>query len=123
MILTKAQRSELERRLLEEREQLVRALARYAEETRATAREESGDLSAFRLHMADLGTDTADQELDASTAARHTTELAEIDAALERLYQRPEEFGRCEGAGESIPFARLEIVPWARTCREHSGQG
>ena len=120
MALTRAQLKNLERRLLEERERVVRALSRYAEETRTTGREESGDLSAFRLHMADLGTDTADQELDATNAARQTTELAEIDAALERLYQRPEEYGRCERAGDPIPFERLDILPWARTCLQHS---
>jgi DnaK suppressor protein len=120
MSLTLVQRKHLERRLVEERQRVVRALARYTQETRDTVREESGDISAFRFHMADVGTDTADQEFDAANAARQTSELAEIDAALERLYQRPDDYGRCERAGEPIPFARLDVVPWARTCREHS---
>jgi len=42
-----------------------------------------------------------------------------IDAALERLYQAPEKFGRCEDTGKDIPFARLDLIPWARTC-EHA---
>ena len=49
-------------------------------------------------------------------AARETAELAEIDAALERLYQRPEDYGRCERTGTPIPFERLDLVPWACTC-------
>jgi RNA polymerase-binding transcription factor DksA len=71
------------------------------------------------LHMADRGTDTMQQELDASNATRVSRELAEIDAALERLYQTPEEFGRCEETGKDIPFPRLDMIPWARTC-EHA---
>jgi RNA polymerase-binding transcription factor len=122
MALTSAQRKHLERRLREERERVVRALARYARETEDTPREEGGDLSAFRLHLADQGTDTADQEFDAANAARQSTELTEIDAALERLYQHPADYGRCERGGEAIPFERLDVLPWARTCRKHGGE-
>jgi RNA polymerase-binding transcription factor DksA len=120
MTLTVARRKHLEGRLLEERERLVRSLERYTRETRDTVREESGDVSGFHSHIADIGTDTADQELDAANAARQTSELAEIDAALQRLYRQPEAFGLCERAGEPIPFERLDIVPWARRCRPHS---
>jgi len=45
-------------------------------------------------------------------------ELEEIDAALERLYRTPERFGICEETGRPIPFERLEIIPWARTCEQ-----
>ncbi len=106
MALTPTQRKHLETRLLEERTRVVDALARYNRATRDTVQQEPGD----------RGTDTADQERDVVNAARETTELAEIDAALERLYQRPEQYGRCERSGKPIPFARLDLVPWARTC-------
>ena len=57
-------------------------------------------------------------ELDASMATRVSRELAEIDAALDRLYRNPERFGICEDTGRDIPFERLDAVPWARTCEE-----
>jgi DnaK suppressor protein len=57
-------------------------------------------------------------ELDASNATRTSREFAEIEAALERLYARPDRFGICEDTGQQIPFERLEIIPWARTCLE-----
>lgn len=120
MALTLAHRTHLEHRLLEERERLVRSLERYTLQRRDTVRGESGEASALSLEMADVATDTLDQELDAANAARQTGELAEIDAALERLYRRPEDYGLCERGGEPIPFERLDIVPWARTCRPHS---
>ena len=106
MALTPTQRKHLEARLLEERTRVVDALARYNRATRDTAQQEPGD----------RGTDTADQEEDVVNAARETAELAEIDAALERFYKRPEEYGRCERSGKPIPFKRLDLVPWARTC-------
>ena len=66
--------------------------------------------------MADQGTDTMQQELDAVMADRESRNLSEIDAALEKLYHQPESFGRCERTGQEIPFERLDLVPWARTC-------
>jgi RNA polymerase-binding transcription factor DksA len=71
-------------------------------------------------HQADLGTDTMQEELDASNVTRISRELAEIDAALERLYSDPEQFGTCERSGAPIPGARLEIIPWARTCSDEA---
>ncbi len=106
MALTPTQRKHLEARLLEERTRVVDALARYNRATRDMVQLEPGD----------RGTDTADQERDVVNAARETAELAEIDAALERFYKRPEEYGRCERSGKPIPFERLDLVPWARTC-------
>jgi RNA polymerase-binding transcription factor DksA len=119
MPLTDAQRRHLERRLQEERARIVRDLDRAgAESAGAESRDRSGDLSEVPFHPADLGTDTMDGELAASNATRMSRELAEIDAALERLYRTPERFGLCEQTGEPIPYERLEIIPWARTCAQ-----
>ena len=117
MALSAAQRKHLEKRLIEERTRAQRTLSRsVAENADGDEQGRAGDLTSMPLHMADLGTDTMQQELDASNATRVSRELAEIDAALERLYQTPEKFGRCEDTGKDIPFARLDMIPWARTC-------
>jgi RNA polymerase-binding transcription factor DksA len=114
--MTDAQRKHLERRLLEERARVVEALDRYRTRSRDTVQEQTGDLSNIPFHLADEGTDTMDEELDASEAARETTELGEIDEALRRLYQSPDAFGRDEQTGREIPFERLDIIPWARSA-------
>ena len=117
MPLTTAQRTHLERRLQDERARALRLLNRdITENEESTQRDEAGDLSQVPFHPADLGTDTMDDELEASNDTRISRELAEIDAALERLYQRPNEFGVCENTGRDIPFERLDLIPWARTC-------
>jgi RNA polymerase-binding transcription factor DksA len=116
MPLTDQQRRHLERRLREERGEIVQILGRYQQEQSAAERERAGDISTFPTHPADEGTYTYDAEVEASLAARATEELHEIDAALERLYHHPERFGVCERTGEPIPFARLDLIPWARTC-------
>lgn len=116
--MTDEQRKHIENRLLEERAGATSLLARYASQHENTEdqQDEAGDLTNMPLHMADQGTDTMQQELDAVMVDRESRNLNEIDAALERLYHSPESFGICERTGKEIPFERLDIVPWTRTC-------
>lgn len=117
MPLTSQQRKHLEKRLRDERERALGLLnSIVADRSSSSDQDADGDLTLMPLHQADLGTDTMDAELAQSNAARISNELTEIDAALERLYRTPEEYGVCEDTGEDIPFARLDIIPWARTC-------
>ena len=115
--LTRDQRAYPERRLEEERTLLSRALNRtVAEGAQADEQDRDGDLSTLPFHLADRGTDTMESELRASNATRMSRELADIDAALDRLHRSPERFGICEDTGQPIPFERLDVIPWARTC-------
>jgi RNA polymerase-binding transcription factor DksA len=116
MSLTIEQRTHLEKRLHDERTRALQLLNRIvADRSSLSEQEGAGDLSVMPLHPADLGTDTMDEELDESNATRASRELTEIDAALERLYKSPGQFGLCDD-GREIPFERLDIIPWARTC-------
>lgn len=116
MALTAAQRKHLEKRLQEERARAIKLVnGIVADRSSGTEQEESGDLSLMPLHPADIGTDAMNEELDQSNATRASRELAEIDRALELLYRSPKLFGLCDD-GTEIPFERLDIIPWARTC-------
>jgi DnaK suppressor protein len=116
MALTAAQLKHFEERLLQERAALQRELQRYTgAEAADDEQEQSGDLTKVPFHLADLGTDTINAEIDASNATRESAQLAEIDAALERLYQTPEKFGIDENTNKPISLERLEVIPWART--------
>jgi DnaK suppressor protein len=119
--LTASQRNQLEQRLHDERARALRSLNRSVDESADESDEDqAGDLSKMPTHQADLGTDTMQEELDASNATRISRQVAEIDAALQRLYADPERFGTCEKTGAPIPWARLEIIPWARTCEDEA---
>ncbi len=118
MHLTDTQRAHLERRLLDERQRLTKAVNRFEDESSGESEQgRDGDLTSMPLHMADQGTDTMQQELDASIAARESNELTEIDEALQKLYKEPERFGICEQTGAEISFDRLDVIPWARTVQ------
>jgi DnaK suppressor protein len=59
----------------------------------------------------------------ASTRNRdHARELAEIDRALRKLHDAPDDFGQCEDCGDDIPEKRLTLMPWARYCLECQGK-
>jgi DnaK suppressor protein len=122
MPLTDDQRHHLERRLQEERARLSLDLDRsVAVREQEDEQDRAGDLSKYPFHLADLGTDTINAELEATNETRMSNELAEIEAALDRLYRTPKRFGICEATGRPIPFERLDIIPWARTCDQAGG--
>jgi DnaK suppressor protein len=47
---------------------------------------------------------------------RGRNKLKAIDDALERIQEGT--FGVCEDCGEKIPVGRLEVMPFATTCRD-----
>jgi RNA polymerase-binding transcription factor len=118
MALNEDQLSYLEKRLREERDRVLKVLRHYDEGRDETITAAAGDLSDYPFHVADHGTDSYDQEMDTVLVERASRELGEIDEALRQLYEAPERFGICESTGEPIPFERLDLVPWTRTCVE-----
>jgi RNA polymerase-binding protein DksA len=74
----------------------------------------SGGLSNVPVHLADLGSDTFEQDLSLSLLQNEEQTLEEIAAALERIEQG--KFGPCENCGKEISKERLRAVPYARFC-------
>jgi DnaK suppressor protein len=55
----------------------------------------------------------------ASTRNRdNAREVAEIDRALGKLRDAPDDFGVCEDCGDDIAEKRLGVMPFARFCAE-----
>ena len=115
MTLTSGQLKHIEKRLKDERERALTALNRTVDEFAESDQDRTGDLTSMPLHMADVGTDTMQEDLEASNQTRISRELADIDDALTRLYESPEKFGISESTGGQIPFERLDAIPWARS--------
>jgi DnaK suppressor protein len=114
-MLSQAQKDHLGRRLHEERTRLLEQLHSFEEiDAEDSSQDQAGDLSKFPTHPADLGTDANAEDVELAIGSRMSQELAEIDAALDRLATTPETFGVDEETGEAIPFERLDIIPYAR---------
>ena len=105
-----------ERRLLEERKLVLRSLAALSESLGATQEARDGDLSNYRFHMADQGTDAMEQEKTMLFASQDGRLLWHVDEALRELYRTPETFGTCKRCERLIDFARLDTIPHTRLC-------
>ncbi len=98
---------------------LARERERIEQALRATAREDSGELTTADQHLADQASDLTDAELDEGRAQELRDELAAVQRAERRLADGT--YGRSVESGEVIPDERLEAVPTAeRTAAEQA---
>jgi len=95
--------------LVQERSKLIGDLS--AMESAAL---QTGDdnLSKLPVHMADIGSDVYQQDLNLGLAETESKRLDEINDALARIRDRT--YGVCQHTGNPIPTARLEAKPWAK---------
>ena len=103
--------------LLQKRREIIGSVNEIHDEALKNSRmDAAGDLSSMPIHMADLGSDTYEQEFALGLMDSERKLLQEIDDALRRIEEKA--YGICEGTGKPIKKARLEAQPWARYCVE-----
>jgi RNA polymerase-binding transcription factor DksA len=112
----KTQPKHLEGRLLEERARVMKELGYYDESFNATLQSSDGDLSSYSYHMADQGTDAMEREKQFLMASKEGRYLWHLNEALRRLYNAPDQFGKCHQCGIEIDLERLDALPHARLC-------
>ena len=91
-------------------------------EALGTDRQDGSTESKSPTHMAELGSDTFEQDFALSLVANEQETLTEIASALKRV--KDGSYGLCEGCvaeeksptQSAIPKARLRAIPWTRTC-------
>ncbi len=114
--MNKKQLSHLEKRLLEERDRVIKELQRYGESFSGELQSSDGDLASYSFHMADQGTDAMEREKQFLFASKEGRYLWHVNEALRRLYESPKKFGICQECGEPVGFERLDALPHARLC-------
>jgi DnaK suppressor protein len=105
-----------EQRLVEERKRALVQMGQFGEELGTSLEAATGELTSWRFHMADIGTETFEREQNFLLASREGQLLWHIDEALRRLYGAPETFGVCEQCGTRIAFERLDAIPYVVRC-------
>jgi len=78
----------------------------------------TAELSTIDNHPADLGTELYDREKDMALHVHEDAELKKVNEALEAM--NTGSYGVCDECGESIPYERLEAVPYTTRCIEHA---
>lgn len=89
-------------------------------ETIATNASESGELSNYDNHPADSGTELYDREKDYILMKYANKDLDQIEHALKQIEKG--NYGICEVCSQPIMMERLEAIPYATHCVEHSIQ-
>lgn len=77
-----------------------------------------GDISSMPVHLADIGTDSYEQEFSLGLMAEEKKILVEINKALDRINNGS--YGICDGLDIPIESNRLEAIPWTRYSLEYA---
>jgi RNA polymerase-binding transcription factor DksA len=104
---------ETRKRLQEEKARVEGLIGNLKDELGAPESEQLSELADYDQHPADMGSETFEREKDLSILEQLEDELAELQAALERIDAGT--YGIDEVTGEPIAPERLEAVPSART--------
>lgn len=99
-------RGDLERRRVD----LVNQLDVNSEEFRTLTADEESEGSGLSNHLADTGSDVAEQERLATVSDDLSQSVAQVDAALKRMDDGT--YGYCLRCGKPINPERLEAFPW-----------
>jgi RNA polymerase-binding transcription factor DksA len=102
--------------LIDRKRQLSGWIERLTSDANADSPEPSGEGSSVPTHLADLDTDTFEQEKDLGMAEKTVEEVHEIDEALARIESGT--YGICERCGRPIPVDRLRARPWVIRCSD-----
>ncbi|MVO99892.1 TraR/DksA C4-type zinc finger protein [Paenibacillus lutrae] len=114
--LTNEEKQLIEQRLYSEKNELEHILDNDRKEE--SIRDSTGELSSYDNHPADIATEAFERGRDQAVDENIQQQLADVKQAIGRF--ETDTYGKCEVCGEPIPFERLEAIPWASTCVEHS---
>lgn len=115
--MNKQQRNHLENQLQQQRQELANIHGGSGPDLSISMNEETGELSGYDNHPADLGSEMYERSLSLTLSEHEEQELEEVDYALQKMQAGT--YGICEDCGRDIPYERLEAMPTARYCMEH----
>ena len=113
-LLSKAELKEFQTLLLHRKAVLQGDAKSLEDEACMKGTDAAGDLSSLPMHLADLGTDSFEQDISLGLMENEHGELQEIQEAYERI--KDGTFGMCESCRKKIPKERLKAIPYARLC-------
>lgn len=117
--LTSVQKKKLYQSLLDEKSRLEKLFAHSDNFGMSESlRDSVGELSTYDNHPADIGSEVFERGKDLALNELAERQLMKVEAAL-ALFDK-KEYGTCAICGSAIPFRRLEALPTAAFCIEHS---
>jgi len=112
--LSKSELNEFKALLLSRKKVLQGDVKTLEDEACKKGSDAAGDLSTLPMHLADLGTDSHEQDISLGLMENESDEIHEIQEAFERI--KDGSFGLCETCRKKIPKERLRAIPYTRLC-------
>lgn len=119
-MLTKQQLNTLKDMLLEEKRNLEGTIDAEDGTLDRESERDRHELSAYDNHPADLGTELYEREKDMALSVHEEDQLGKVEAALAAIQNGT--YGKCKICGKEIAYDRLEAIPYANTCVEHTSE-
>ena len=111
--------------LIREKERIIKSISQLEENTQKTSRGNASTGPGVPTHIAELGTDTFEKDLDLNLTSSEVVLLQMIEESLKKIENR--KYGICESCNKPIPRARLRAVPYAKYCikcqKQKEGKG
>jgi RNA polymerase-binding protein DksA len=115
IMLSKAQTRQFQEQLIAQMTRLGRQQSELKREAaQGSGGETSGGLSNVPLHLGDLGSHEAEENVTLGLLENEESLMKEINDALTRIDQGS--FGMCERCGAEIGKERLDAIAYARHC-------
>jgi len=116
-MLKKEQMDELKQQLLQRQSRIIRQVQdKFGMEASYT--DAVGELSSYDNHPGDMGTELYERGKDVALSEHAERELEEINESLHAMNEGT--YGICRVCSMDIPVERLQAIPTADTCVEHS---
>lgn len=100
--------------LMKGKERILKSLSQLEENTTKTSRGNAPEGAGIPTHIAELGTDTFEKDLDLNLTSSEADLLQMIEESLKKI--ETGKYGICESCNKPIPKARLHAVPYAKYC-------
>jgi len=101
--------------LKKEKKRLIKEIDSIEEKIKIDSPEGNIDSNPYPYHWADIASQEEDREMDSQILSQMSRRLEMVEVALEKIKQ--EKYGVCEICGKVIEKERLEIIPYARYCK------
>ncbi|MEG0386484.1 TraR/DksA C4-type zinc finger protein [Solibacillus cecembensis] len=102
------------------KKQLTDELANLQAHIHEVPTAENSELSSVETHPADAATDLTIVTTEITMDDFKEEEIEKIQLALKAMEEGT--YGRCIVCNEEISFGRLEVIPTALTCVDHSDE-
>lgn len=107
---------ELKDLLVKEKERVLKSLGQLEETTKNNLRGNVSDTTGVPTHIAELGSDSIEKDLEINLTSSESDILQLIEEALKKIETK--KYGVCENCKKPIPIKRLKAVPYTKYCIE-----